>query len=65
MIQLSRRERQVLEDASNGFTVRETAMILNVAPSTVKYYRGRLVKKLEADSITHAVAIALRKGLIK
>lgn len=65
MNRLSKRQGQVLKLAAEGETMRETAIILGIAYDTVKNHREIAMRKLEAKSMTQAVAIAIRKGIIK
>lgn len=59
--QLSPRELEVLEYAAQGQTIRQTACVLGIAFSTVRNHRNRIMKKLKAANITHAVTL-LREG---
>jgi len=58
-------ERNVLKHASHGLTVRMTAELLGLTDQTVtsELKGARLV--LGAKNTTHAVALALRAGLIE
>ena len=62
---LSMRERQILEGAADGETVKVTADRLGLCSVTVDGYTKVLREKLGATTKTHAVAIALRLGLIQ
>lgn len=62
---LSRRQLQVLERASYGWTVPEIAEHLALAPSTVRYHLDEAIQALGARSKAHAVAIALTEGLMR
>src|SRR5829696_4961890 len=53
---LTRREREVLSLLAEGFSNREIAARLFIAPSTVKWYVHTILRKLEVDSRTKAVA---------
>jgi DNA-binding NarL/FixJ family response regulator len=61
---LTEAELAVLECAADGLTVDETAAERDRASETVKSQRRLILAKLGARSMTHAVAIALREGLI-
>lgn len=61
---LTTREKDVLRWASYGFTSGETAEKMAVGHETVRKVRAKVLQKLEATSITQAVAIAVREGLI-
>ena len=53
---LTRREREVLALIAEGFSNREIAARLFIATSTVKWYVHSILRKLEVDSRTKAVA---------
>ena len=63
--ELSQREWEVLVAASHGLTRRETAEVLGTGDETVKEQRWTACRRLGARNITHAVAIAIRRGLIE
>jgi two-component system, NarL family, response regulator len=60
----SQRELEVLELISEGFSNKQIANKLGLSAETVKSHVRALLKKLRANSRTHAVAIALREGLL-
>jgi DNA-binding CsgD family transcriptional regulator len=61
---LSHREREVLTRAAAGMTVEETASELFLAIDTIKGYRRRVIAKLRANNISHAVAIGFQEGIL-
>jgi DNA-binding NarL/FixJ family response regulator len=61
---LSPPEVDVLREAANGFTIKQTARKHFRAVETVKSHRQAVLKKLGARNTTHAVSIALGCGLI-
>lgn len=63
-IVLTHREIQALSHMADGLTSSEIAALLNVAPTTIDWYGASLQEKLGARNRHHAVAMALRKGLI-
>lgn len=63
-IVLTHREIQALSNMADGLTSPEIAALLDVAPTTVDWYGASLQEKLGARNRNHAVALALRKGLI-
>jgi two-component system nitrate/nitrite response regulator NarL len=64
-IQLSARERELLELAAAGLTTPEIARKLYLSPNTVKTYWQRLYEKLGASDRASAVAEAIRRGLLQ
>jgi DNA-binding CsgD family transcriptional regulator len=58
------REIQVLAAAAEGLCAQETARRLFLSQWTVKDYRKRAIERLGARNTTHAVALALRQGLL-
>ncbi|OAH23804.1 LuxR family transcriptional regulator [Methylorubrum populi] len=61
---LSGRECDVLAWAAHGKTAGETALILGLSMETVNHHLGKAQKKLMAANKTHAVAIAINRGVI-
>jgi LuxR family transcriptional regulator, quorum-sensing system regulator BjaR1 len=64
-LQLTSRESEVLRWVANGKAAWEIAEILDIAKRTVDEHAQTAVRKLGATNRPHAVAIALRDGLIK
>lgn len=62
---LTRREKAVLRHASHGRDRYKTAQRLHIKPESVKTNLERTYRKLGAVNKPHAVAIALREGLIR
>ncbi|MDQ8727539.1 LuxR family transcriptional regulator [Bradyrhizobium sp. LHD-71] len=61
---LTQRERQCLAWASRGKTMEEIAMILDVTSRAVKFHLDNARRNLGASTVTHAVALAVRHGLL-
>jgi DNA-binding CsgD family transcriptional regulator len=61
---LTDREAEVLAGAAEGETAAETGERLYLSSETVKSYRKRVIAKLGARNGTHAVALAIRSGLL-
>jgi DNA-binding NarL/FixJ family response regulator len=61
---LSTREREILGLLANGFSNPEIASRLFISPETVRTHVRNAMTKLEADTRTQAVALALRYALI-
>ena len=64
-VQLSGRERELLELAAAGLTTGEIARELHLSPNTVKTYWQRLYEKLGASDRASAMAEAIRRGLLR
>lgn len=62
---LTDRELEILQLLADGHENNEIARRLYISLETVKTHVRRLLKKLEARSRTHAVAIALRQKLVE
>ena len=62
---LSERQGQILDALIRGLSNNEIATLLDISPSCVKQHTMALYKKLGAANRTEAVAIALRKQLLK
>lgn len=63
-VQLSGRERELLELAASGLNTSEIAERLFLSPNTVKTYWQRLYEKLGASDRASAMAEAIRRGLL-
>lgn len=64
MPRLTEMQRLALKDASEGLSMPETAERNGRSVQTVKTHLDRARAALGARNVTHAVAIALRRGLI-
>ncbi|WP_454634475.1 response regulator transcription factor [Bradyrhizobium cenepequi] len=61
---LSQRERQCLAWAARGKTLAEAAVLMDITPRTVAFHLENARRKLGAVTIAHAVAQAVRRGLL-
>src|SRR5438552_14830534 len=61
---LSEREREILQLLAGGYHTEEIARRIGLSVETVKADTRRVIAKFQADTRTHAVAIALRQALI-
>jgi len=62
---LSKRELEVLELVSEGYTTPKIAEILKISPKTVSRHRERIMNKLNMHSSAALVKFAIRTGLIE
>lgn len=65
IIGLSSRELAVLRCAAEGLGRAETAAALFISPGTTATHLSRAYVKLGARNRTHAVALAMRAGLLE
>ena len=61
---LTGREREILQLLADGLSNGDVAERLFISQETVKSHFRHILAKLEADTRTHAVAIALRESII-
>ncbi len=61
---LTGREREILQLLADGMSNADVAAKLFISQETVKSHVRHILAKLEADTRTHAVAIALRDAII-
>jgi DNA-binding NarL/FixJ family response regulator len=61
---LTPREREILQLLADGMSNADVAQRLFISQETVKSHVRHILAKLEADTRTHAVAIALRDAMI-
>jgi DNA-binding NarL/FixJ family response regulator len=62
---LTTRELDVLRLIRDGYRNKQIADQLSIAETTVNFHIKNLVDKLQANDRTHAVTIALRRGLLQ
>lgn len=58
------RELQILKAVAEGFSAKEAAQNLGIAPRTVECHLDTMRLKLRARNRTHMVAIAMELGLL-
>lgn len=63
--ELSRREREVLQWVADGRSNKEIGQILYISQNTAKAHVKSILTKLDAMGRTEAIAIGIRRGLIK
>jgi DNA-binding NarL/FixJ family response regulator len=63
-VQITARERQVLELMANGYSNQAIGEKLSISVKTVEAHRARLFKKLGASNVADAVLLAIRVGLV-
>jgi DNA-binding CsgD family transcriptional regulator len=61
---LSERQLQILALVAEGATDNEIAARLYLSVKTVSWHMRRICARLQARSRTHAVALALRRGIL-
>lgn len=62
---LSPREVEVLQAAALGYSNRDIALQLRITEDTVKGHMRVIMDKLRANNRTHAVAIAVQRGILE
>jgi DNA-binding NarL/FixJ family response regulator len=63
-VSLSSREKEILELFARGYLNKQVQAELNISKNTLRTHIQNIMDKLDALNITHAVAIAVRDGLI-
>jgi DNA-binding NarL/FixJ family response regulator len=63
-VQITAREREVLELMANGHSNQAIGERLSISVKTVEAHRARLFKKLGASNVADAVLLAIRTGLV-
>jgi DNA-binding CsgD family transcriptional regulator len=64
VVRLSRREIELLRETAEGKTAQEISDQLGVAERTANFHINNAMAKLQAANKTHAVALAMRLGLL-
>jgi len=62
---LTEREIEVLREVAAGNANKMVAQLLNVSEETIKAHMKNILSKLGANDRTHAVTIALKRGIIE
>jgi DNA-binding NarL/FixJ family response regulator len=62
---LTEREIEVLRAVAAGNANKMVAQLLNVSEETIKAHMKSILSKLGANDRTHAVTIALKRGIIE
>lgn len=62
--ELTPREIEVLQLAANGYSAKDIGAALHLSAETIKTHLRHIYLVLSARNRTHAVAIALREGMI-
>jgi len=61
---LSDRQVEILQAIANGFTTKQVARQLGITQKTVHNHLNAIYRKLDTQSLTHAVLSAVRLGII-
>jgi DNA-binding NarL/FixJ family response regulator len=64
ILELTDRERQILNMVVSGKSNKEIADLLSISPKTVDKHRTSLMNKLGVHSVTELMSFALKEGLI-
>ncbi len=62
---LTQREQQVLELVANGYSAKEVAHLIGIAPRTVERHIENVRLKMRARNRAHMVTQAIMAGLLK
>lgn len=62
---LSPRERQVMEGLVAGLSNKVIARDYDISPRTIEVYRANLMTKMQANSVSELVRLAIKGGLLK
>ncbi len=64
-VELSPREREVLQLVAEGKTTKEAAVLLGISVKTAESHRARIMEKLDLHGTAELVRYAIRQGLIE
>lgn len=64
LIELTSREKEILQYSTRGYTINEVAEAIFVSPDTVKFHRKKLFEKLDVSNIAEAIAHVTNNNLI-
>jgi FixJ family two-component response regulator len=60
---LTAREQEVMQQVISGLLNKQIAGVLNVTEDTVKFHRGHIMRKMQADSLADLVRMAENLGI--
>ena len=63
-IQLSEREKEILDLLSKGYTAPDIAQALGLSKETIRWYRKKLLAKLDVSNTAELISISKEMGLI-
>ena len=63
-VQLSAREKDILDLLSKGYTAPQIAQALGLSHETIRWYRKKLIAKLDVSNTAELISIAKESGLI-
>lgn len=63
IVQLTRREMQVLECMANGLPNKEIGRTLDISPRTVEIHRANLLRRMGVQHSSEAIRIAIEAGI--
>lgn len=61
---LTNREKQVLGWSAQGKSAQDVGAILSISNRTVEWHLTNIRQKLSAENLVHAIALAIRAGII-
>lgn len=64
MKHISPRQRRILQGIADGYSAAEIGKQLGIGEETVRTHTRRAMRRIEAKNRAHAVALALRHGII-
>jgi DNA-binding NarL/FixJ family response regulator len=63
-VELTSRQREVLQLIAEGHSAKEAAAILNVSPRTVEFHKYRIMKQLGLETTAQLTQFAIRRRII-
>ncbi|WP_258862043.1 response regulator transcription factor [Sphingobacterium spiritivorum] len=64
-LKITRREKEILQEAAKGLTSTEIADVLFISTHTVESHRKNLIEKFKVKNIASVIGLALEYGLIR
>lgn len=62
---LTPREQDVLNQVAQGLSNREIAEVLNLSRKTVEVHRAKVMQKMQADTLSELIQMAMALGILK
>jgi DNA-binding NarL/FixJ family response regulator len=63
-VELSQRQREVLQLLAEGKSTKEVAAVLNISPRTAEFHKYRMMEQLKIKTSAELIQYALKHGLV-
>jgi DNA-binding CsgD family transcriptional regulator len=65
MMVLTDAQVQALQLAADGKDIAGAALVMGTTYSTIRQHRSAIIRRLDAETFEHAIALAFRAGVVR